>query len=374
MFGVRHRNLPSSCPLTSPCNVTVPSNRNDVPPGYYMLFIVNAQGVPSVASFVRFPAPYEDPSPPTAPTELAAAPGEGTVALKWNAASDNLGVSGYNVHRSSTPGFVPSAANLVGRTAATSFTDTGIAAGTWYYEVTAEDAAGNVGPASNEATATVTSGPPPPSLALDKAVTTRQSTAGTTISAPPLTTASPGELLLAFVSSDGPSSGGQSFSGISGGGLTWTLRTRANAQAGTAEIWQAAAPAALTNATITATRAKGGYQGAITVAAFTGADTTLGGAVRSASAASGAPSASLVTTRAGSWVWGVGEDWDKAAARTVGPGQTLVDQFLSPSGDTFWTQRQTATTTATGATVTINDTAPTADRWDLALVEVRAAP
>ena len=38
-------------------NVEMPSNRNDVPPGYYMLFIVNNQGVPSVASFVRFPAP-----------------------------------------------------------------------------------------------------------------------------------------------------------------------------------------------------------------------------------------------------------------------------------------------------------------------------
>jgi fibronectin type 3 domain-containing protein len=355
-------------------SVTVPANHNDVPPGYYMLFIVNGQGVPSVASFVRFPAPYEDPSPPTAPTELLATPGAGTVALKWTAAGDNVAVTGYNVHRSSTPGFAPSAANLVGHAGATSFTDSAVAAGTWYYEVTAEDAAANVGPPSNEATAVVTSGPPPPSLALDKAVTTRQSSAGATISSPPLTTAAPGELLLAFVSSDGPSSGGQSFSGVSGGGLTWALRSRANAQAGTAEVWQAAAPAVLTNATVTATRAKGGYQGAITVAAFSGADTTVGGAVASAAAASGATSASLVTTRAGSWVWGVGEDWDKAAARTVGPGQTLVDQFLSPSGDTFWTQRQTATTAAAGATVTINDTAPTGDRWDLALVEVRAAP
>ena len=38
-------------------NISMPSNRNDVPPGYYMLFIVNNQGVPSVASFVRFPRP-----------------------------------------------------------------------------------------------------------------------------------------------------------------------------------------------------------------------------------------------------------------------------------------------------------------------------
>jgi hypothetical protein len=155
--------------------------------------------------------------------------------------------------------------------------------------------------------------------------------------------------------------------------LTWTLRRRANTQPGTAEIWQAVAPATLTNAVITATRASGSYQGAITVAAFTGADTATSGAVASGSAASGAPSASLTTTRAGSWVWAVGEDWDKATARTVGPGQTLVDQFPSPSGDTFWTQRQTTATATAGTAVTISDTAPTADRWDLALVEVLPA-
>jgi hypothetical protein len=124
---------------------------------------------------------------------------------------------------------------------------------------------------------------------------------------------------------------------------------------------------------VTATRAKGKYQGAITVAAFIGADTNLNGAVGSGAGASGAPSASLVTTRAGGWVWAVGNDWDNAIPRTVGPGQTLVDQFLSPSGDTFWVQRQAETTPAGGTTVVINDTAPTTDRWNLVLVEVPPA-
>jgi hypothetical protein len=177
-----------------------------------------------------------------------------------------------------------------------------------------------------------------------------------------------------LIASDGPNSAGsQTIAGLSGGGLTWTLRRRANTQAGTAEIWQAVAPTTLTNTVITATRASGSYQGTITVAAFSGADTTTNGAVASAAAASGAPSASLVTTRAGSWVWGIGEDWDTASARTIGPGQTMVDQFLSPSGDTFWTQRQTAPTPGVGTTVTINDLAPIGDRWDLALIEVRPA-
>lgn len=443
-------------------NVSMPSNRNDVPPGYYMLFLVNGQGVPSVASFVRFPAPYEDTTPPMAPTGITATGGVGTASLSWTPATDDTGVASYNVHRSSTSNFTPTAANRVGQSASSTFSDTGIAAGVWYYKVTAQDGAGNVGPASAEASATVSADTTPPSVpsglqgvagdtsvaltwdastdnvavagyriarngtplgptsspkftdtgltpastytytvlaydaagnesapsepvtvttatapsfALDKVVTTRQSTAATTISAPPLTTAQPGELLLAFIGSDGPNAAAsQSISGVTGGGLTWTLRRRANAQAGTAEIWQAVAPATLTNAVITATRANGSYQGAISVAAFIGADTAVNGAVASAAAATGAPSASLVTTRAGSWVWAVGEDWDGATARTIGPGQTMVDQFLSPSGDTFWTQRQTSPTAAAGTTVVMNDIAPTNHRWDLALVEVLPAP
>ena len=44
------------------------------------------------------------------------------------------------------PGFTPSAANRIAQPTGTSYTDTGLAAGTYYYRVTAEDAAGNLGP------------------------------------------------------------------------------------------------------------------------------------------------------------------------------------------------------------------------------------
>ena len=214
----------------------------------------------------------------------------------------------------------------------------------------------------------------PAPLTLDTTVSTHQNSGGSTISAPALSTAQPNELLLALIASDGPNSAGaQTIAGVSGGGLSWTLRKRANAQAGTAEIWQAVAPAKLSGATITASRASGGYQGAITVAAFEGADTAANGAGVSGSAASGAPSVSLSTTRPGSWVWGIGDDWDSAKARTPGSGQELVDQFLSSSGDTFWAQRQAKPTPAAGTSVAIDDTAPTGDRWNLAAVEVLAA-
>jgi hypothetical protein len=98
-----------------------------------------------------------DVEPPSAPTELTATGGAGTADLTWTAATDNVGVVGYAVYRSTVSGFSPDSANRIGETASTSFTDTGLGAGAYYYRVTAEDAAGNTGPASDEAGATVIS-------------------------------------------------------------------------------------------------------------------------------------------------------------------------------------------------------------------------
>jgi hypothetical protein len=40
-------------------NIALPANGNEAPPGYYMLFLVNDEGVPSVAKWIRaaLPAP-----------------------------------------------------------------------------------------------------------------------------------------------------------------------------------------------------------------------------------------------------------------------------------------------------------------------------
>lgn len=151
---------------TGGLNVQAPANANLAPPGYYMLFIVNSNGVPSIAPFVRFPAVYEDSQPPSAPTNLAATGGVGTAVLSWNAATDNTGVVRYDVYRSTTSGFTPSAANQIGQPTTTSATDTGLAAGTYYYRVAAEDAAGNIGALSNEASATVLADTVPPSVSV----------------------------------------------------------------------------------------------------------------------------------------------------------------------------------------------------------------
>jgi hypothetical protein len=50
----------------------------------------------------------------------------------------------------------------------------------------------------------------------------------------------------------------------------------------------------------------------------------------------------------------VGNDWDNTIARTLGPGQTLVYQYLASNGNTFWVQRVTNPVAAAGTNVTIN--------------------
>ena len=153
-------------------------------------------------------------------------------------------------------------------------------------------------------------------------------------------------------------------SSVTGGtGLTWNLVRRTNVQRGTAEIWYAFSPTVQTNITVTANIAPA-MPATITVMAYSGVDTTnngLGaiGATGTGNAASGAPTASLVTTRNNSLVIGVGSDWNSATARTLGAGQTMVHQYLTPTGDTFWTQRTSILVPFVGTTVQINDTAPT---------------
>ena len=103
-------------------------------------------------------ATVADTTPPSTPT-LTATGGAGQATLSWTAATDNVAVTRYNLHRSTTSGFTPSTANRIAQPTGTSYTDTGLAAGTYYYKLTAEDAAGNLSAASNQATATVTAPP-----------------------------------------------------------------------------------------------------------------------------------------------------------------------------------------------------------------------
>jgi hypothetical protein len=55
-FDQNERYIPLSFTQTSGgLTITGPANANLAPPGYYMLFIVNSAGVPSIAPFVQVP-------------------------------------------------------------------------------------------------------------------------------------------------------------------------------------------------------------------------------------------------------------------------------------------------------------------------------
>jgi fibronectin type 3 domain-containing protein len=91
-------------------------------------------------------APAGDTQPPTAPTLSLNTVSSSQINASWTQASDNVGVAGYRVYRSTVSGFTPGSGNLVATVGASTLTyaDTGLTAfTTYYYRVAAFDAAGN---------------------------------------------------------------------------------------------------------------------------------------------------------------------------------------------------------------------------------------
>ena len=149
-------------------SVTVqgPTNANVAPPGWYMVFLIDNNGVPSMGQIVQVEG-NTDTQAPTAPGTLSATAQTDTANLSWGAATDNKAVSEYRVFRSTTSGFTPAAANRIARVkTGTTYADRGVAAGTYFYKVRAVDKAGNVGPASNQASATIAGDTTAPTVAL----------------------------------------------------------------------------------------------------------------------------------------------------------------------------------------------------------------
>jgi chitodextrinase len=105
-----------------------------------------------------------DTQPPSVPANLQlTGHSDSTVSLAWNPATDNVGVAGYRLYQ-----VAGSTSTLVGTTAATAFTVTGLRPATAYtFDVTAYDAAGNASGASNQVS--VTTNPANTNLALHKA-------------------------------------------------------------------------------------------------------------------------------------------------------------------------------------------------------------
>ena len=110
----------------------------------------DAAGNVSVASnavSVTTLAPVADTTAPTAPSLSASGTTTTTTSLSWTGATDNVGVTGYNVYQGTT---------LLGSTTtATTYAVSGLNASTTYtFTVKAKDAAGNISVASNTVSVT----------------------------------------------------------------------------------------------------------------------------------------------------------------------------------------------------------------------------
>ena len=92
-----------------------------------------------------------DTTPPTAPANLAASGARKKINLTWTASIDNVGVTGYQVWRSSS---ATGTFTQIATTTTTSYGDSVASRSTWFYYVKAFDAAGNVSASSNTASAT----------------------------------------------------------------------------------------------------------------------------------------------------------------------------------------------------------------------------
>lgn len=96
--------------------------------------------------------PVSDTVPPTAPTLSASGTTSSSTNLSWSGATDNVGVSGYDVYQNSI---------LLNSTSSTSYAVSGLSPSTSYaFSVVAKDAAGNVSPSSNIVNVTTLSNSP----------------------------------------------------------------------------------------------------------------------------------------------------------------------------------------------------------------------
>nr|WP_239170726.1 PQQ-dependent sugar dehydrogenase [Actinoplanes xinjiangensis] len=143
--------------MTSVAGATVTTVLTVTPGARWGLYVNarDAAGNVSQASAtvpITVPQCQTDTQAPTAATGLSATATGTTVSLRWNAATDNVGVTAYEITRNGTP------AGSVNGTA-TNFTDSGLTASTRYeYRVVAVDAQGNRSTPSTPITVTTGAG------------------------------------------------------------------------------------------------------------------------------------------------------------------------------------------------------------------------
>ena len=152
----------SFSPATGGLTATAPATAGIAPPGYYLLFLVNSQGIPSVARFVKLATGTPPPPDTTPPTVSVSAPAAGatlTGTTPVNAtAADNIGVAGVQ--------FTLDGANLGAEDTSSpysvSWNTTTATNGAHTLRAIARDAAGNTTTSSPVSVTVSNTGTPPP--------------------------------------------------------------------------------------------------------------------------------------------------------------------------------------------------------------------
>jgi Domain of unknown function (DUF1929)/Glyoxal oxidase N-terminus len=141
-FGMDQREV--ALPFTAgsgALTVTSPSNGNVAPPGYYMLFLLNQAGVPSVASFVQVTATPPDFSVAATPSSQTASRGKSTSysvsVTPSNGFSGNVNFSVTGLPSGATASFTPSSVSGSGSSTLTINTTSATAIGTYTLTITA---------------------------------------------------------------------------------------------------------------------------------------------------------------------------------------------------------------------------------------------
>jgi fibronectin type 3 domain-containing protein len=126
----------------------------------YYYFVTANNGVGGSPTTNEVTAVPTTNQPPATPTGLTATAGNGSVTLNW---ATDAGATSYSIYRGTTSG--GESATAVGTSTTTSFTNTGLTNGTtYYYRITASNAAGTSGNSAEVSAkpAAPTSPPPAP--------------------------------------------------------------------------------------------------------------------------------------------------------------------------------------------------------------------
>ncbi|GAA4575353.1 LamG-like jellyroll fold domain-containing protein [Planotetraspora kaengkrachanensis] len=128
---------------------------------YYYRVVALEGGSPVGPPSNEVSATVETPGdPPSAPGTLTAGGRSDWARLTYGPATAAWGISHYQLHRSTTPGFTPSPRTRIADINPLVYEDYGLADGVYYYRIIPVDYAGQVGQPSNEASARVPDQPP----------------------------------------------------------------------------------------------------------------------------------------------------------------------------------------------------------------------